>query len=99
MADSQGRSGAFAAISIVALLFMVLGITIAVLQMVSYSDSQQPPPGTLSRPPEPNLRVGEETEDTEGEDGVGEGETDVEDGEGDDEEDVEEDDEEPGGEG
>ena len=51
MADSQERSGMFAAISVVSLVFMVIGIAIAVVQWVSYAADLPPGPRTSEEPP------------------------------------------------
>jgi len=49
MADSEGRAGMFAAISVVSLVFMVIGIAIAVVQWISYAADLPPGPRTTSK--------------------------------------------------
>jgi len=50
MAQPGGRPGVYEAISIVALLFMVIGIAIAVMQWMAYTDDPAPIPRGIDPP-------------------------------------------------
>ncbi|MFH1730995.1 MAG: hypothetical protein ABIF82_05000 [Planctomycetota bacterium] len=71
MADSEGRPGMFAAISVVSLVFMVIGIAIAVVQWVSYAADL--PPGPRTTPAAPSLSSHIGSAESSGDDGVGAG--------------------------
>lgn len=72
MADSQGRAGMFAAISVVSLVFMVIGIAIAVIQLISYAADLPPGPRTTSAPPSLSSHIGS-AESSDDDTGVGAG--------------------------
>jgi len=69
MADSEGRAGMFAAISVVSLVFMVIGIAIAVVQWISYAADLPPGPRTTSAAPSLSSHIG--SAESSDDDGVG----------------------------